>query len=80
MTGRTPLYVAVDMNSFKGGALNFGVPIEPPPPSKATAMDVVNRLLKMGVDPNHELDAHAPQRCWPRPLLRLHAAWRHRRR
>jgi uncharacterized protein len=59
MTGRTPIYVAVDMNSFKG-ASNFGAPPEPPPPSKATAMDVVNRLLKLGVDPNHELTRMRP--------------------
>ena len=59
MTGRTPIYVAVDMNSFKGGP-NFGAPAEPNPPSKATAMDVVNRLLAMGVDPNHELTRMRP--------------------
>jgi ankyrin repeat protein len=60
MTGRTPLYVAVDMNSFKGGANNFGDPADPDPASKATAMDVVNRLLKMGVDPNHQLTRMRP--------------------
>ena len=61
MTGRTPIYVAVDMNSFKGGGgPNFGGPAEPNPPSKATAMDVVNRLLAMGVDPNHELTRMRP--------------------
>jgi len=59
MTGRTPIYVAVDMNSFKGGP-NFGQAPEPPPSSKATAMDVVNRLLGMGVDPNHELTRMRP--------------------
>jgi hypothetical protein len=60
MTGRTPLYIAVDMNSFKGYGNNFGAPPEPRPPNKATAMDVVNRLLKMGVDPNHELTRMRP--------------------
>jgi ankyrin repeat protein len=60
MTGRTPLYVAVDMNSFKGGANNFGAPAEPNPASGATAMDVIDRLLKMGVDPNHELTRMRP--------------------
>jgi ankyrin repeat protein len=61
MTGRTPLYVAVDMNSFNGApGYNFGNPIEPHPPNKASAMDVVNRLLKMGVDPNHELTRMRP--------------------
>ena len=60
MTGRTPLYVAVDMNSFKGGANNFGAPAEPNPQSKATAMDVANRLLTLGVDPNHELTRMRP--------------------
>lgn len=61
MTGRTPLYVAVDMNSFKGtGVGTFFGPAEPPPRTKATAMDVVNRLLKMGVDPNHQLTRMRP--------------------
>ena len=60
MSGRTPLYVAVDMNSFKGGGGFFFGPEEPQPPNKATAMDVVNRLLKMGVDPNHELTRMRP--------------------
>jgi len=60
MTGRTPLYVAVDMNSFNGIGFNFGNPLEPHPPNRATAMDVVNRLLKMGVDANHELTRMRP--------------------
>jgi serine/threonine-protein phosphatase 6 regulatory ankyrin repeat subunit B len=60
MTGRTPLYVAVDMSSFKGGSgFISGNPVERPP-SKATAMEVVNRLLKMGVDPNHQLTRMRP--------------------
>jgi ankyrin repeat protein len=68
MTGRTPLYVAVDMNSYRGpngaGSGNFqGFGEGPPPPrspNKATAMDLVNRLLGMGVDPNHELTRMRP--------------------
>jgi ankyrin repeat protein len=68
MSGRTPLYVAVDMHSYSGpnGAGNgnfqgFGEPPGPPrPENKATAMDVVNRLLAMGVDPNHELTRMRP--------------------
>jgi ankyrin repeat protein len=67
MTGRTPLYVAVDMNSYRGrtgaGSGNFQGfedALVPPPPSAATAMDVVNRLLGMGVDPNHELTRMRP--------------------
>jgi ankyrin repeat protein len=68
MTGRTPLYVAVDMHSYRGptgaGSGNFqgfGEPPGPPrPENKATAMDVVNRLLAMGVDPNHELTRMRP--------------------
>jgi ankyrin repeat protein len=68
MTGRTPLYVAVDMNSYSGasGAGNgnfqgFGEPPGPPrPPNTAKAMDVVERLLGMGVDPNHELTRMRP--------------------
>jgi ankyrin repeat protein len=68
MTGRTPLYVAVDMNSYGGangaGSGNFAGFGEgaPPPrdPNKAKAMDLVNRLLAMGVDPNHELTRMRP--------------------
>jgi uncharacterized protein len=65
MTGRTPLYVAVDMNSYQGrGGLGgpTGVPAAggPEPANKAQAMDVVNRLLGLGVDPNHELTRMRP--------------------
>jgi uncharacterized protein len=68
MTGRTPVYVAVDMNSYSGpngaGSGNFqGFGEGPPPPrdpNKANAMNVVNRLLGMGVDPNHELTRMRP--------------------
>jgi ankyrin repeat protein len=68
MTGRTPLYVVVDMNSYSGpngaGGGNFqGFGEGPPPPrapNKATAMGLVNRLLGMGVDPNHELTRMRP--------------------
>jgi uncharacterized protein len=76
MSGRTPFYVAVDMHSFKsptagpggGGGVNFGGvggnalggTAVTGGPSKATAMDVVNRLLGMGVDVNHELTRMRP--------------------
>ena len=68
MYGRTPLYMAVDMNSYggrsgfgNGNFQGFGEPPGPPrPKNKATAMDVVNRLLAMGVDPNHELTRMRP--------------------
>jgi ankyrin repeat protein len=61
MTGRTPLYVAVDMNSLASrGFLGFGGPLGPLPKNTATAMDVVNRLLGMGVDPSHELTRMRP--------------------
>ena len=67
MTGRTPVYVAVDMNSYNGASgfgngnfAGFGEALAPHPPSKATAMDVANRLLDMGVDPNHELTRMRP--------------------
>jgi ankyrin repeat protein len=68
MNGRTPLYVAVDMNSYSGrsgaGSGNFQGFGEfegtMRPPNKATAMDVANRLLTMGVDPNHELTRMRP--------------------
>lgn len=66
MYGRTPLYVAVDMNSFDPrfglflGAFGFGNRPPPPPRNKATAMDLVNRLLALGVDPNHQLTRMRP--------------------
>ena len=59
MTGRTPLYVAVDQNSFNPRGAG-------PTPGKAStagtikAMDVVNRLLAMGVNPNHQLTRMRP--------------------
>jgi uncharacterized protein len=68
MSGRTPIYVAVDMNSY-GGASGFGSgtfqgfggpPAPPRAPNKAKAMDLVNRLLDMKVDPNHELTRMRP--------------------
>jgi ankyrin repeat protein len=68
MNGRTPLYVAVDMNSYRGGSgfgsgnfQGFGGPPAPPrPPNTAKAMDVVERLIGMGVDVNHELTRMRP--------------------
>ena len=67
MTGRTPLYVAIDMNSYNGrsGAGNaqfqgFETEAAAPVESKTTALDVANRLLAMGVDPNHELTRMRP--------------------
>jgi ankyrin repeat protein len=68
MSGRTPVYVAVDMNSFRGdGAFGgrvapegmAGAPVgkERPPVS---AMDVVNKLIAMNVDVNHELTRKRP--------------------
>ncbi len=67
MYGRTPLYVAVDMHSYSGhsgfGSGNFagfGEPLPVRPPQKATAMDLVDRLLAMGVDVNHQLTRMRP--------------------
>jgi uncharacterized protein len=58
MTGRTPLYIAVDVNSFE--PRGFGASTVPRAPNKATAMDVVKRLLAMGVNPNHQLTRMRP--------------------
>jgi ankyrin repeat protein len=76
MSGRTPLYVAVDMNTFRGVAGNGVTPrtairngfpapyIEgpenTPQQQTLTAMDLVNRLLAMGVDTNHQLTRKRP--------------------
>ncbi len=67
MYGRTPLYVAVDMHSYSGrsgfGSGNFagfGEPLAERLPQKATAMDLINRLIGMGVDVNHQLTRMRP--------------------
>jgi ankyrin repeat protein len=65
MYGRTPLYVAVDMNSFRGGGGFGGGGFgggggAPRDPNTATAMDVVHRLLDMGLNPNHQLTQMRP--------------------
>jgi ankyrin repeat protein len=54
--GRTPLYVAVDVNTY--------TPRWPlsTPPSEASAIDIVRRLLDAGVDANPQLDMHRPAR------------------
>jgi uncharacterized protein len=69
MSGRTPVYVAVDMNSFRGGG-GFGggggrgpapeTGVAAAAPSTVKAMDVVNRLIGMGVDVNHQLTRKRP--------------------
>jgi len=54
--GRTPLYVAIDMNSYNA---RFG----PPTATTATsAMDIVRQLLAAGVNPNPQLNMHRPGR------------------
>jgi ankyrin repeat protein len=67
MSGRTPLYVAVDMKSYRPGMGGIGgprprsaddVPAEEPPGPKA--VDVVKRLLAAGVDTNHQLTRKRP--------------------
>lgn len=67
MYGRTPLYVAVDMHSYvgfsgfgSGNFAGFGEPLPVRPPTKATAMDVINRLIAMHVDVNHQLTRMRP--------------------
>jgi ankyrin repeat protein len=68
MSGRTPLYVAVDMNSFRGDGA-FGGRVSPEGLAGAavgkerpgvTAMMVVERLLALGVDVNHQLTRKRP--------------------
>jgi ankyrin repeat protein len=57
----------VDMNSYKGrgfggptGFAGYAGPTAAHPKSNFTAMDVLNRLLAMGMDPNHELTRMRP--------------------
>jgi ankyrin repeat protein len=63
MHGRTPLYSAIDMNSFRGngGAAGGGIlPLRDANPQDSGAMDVVHRLLDIGVDSNHQLTRMRP--------------------
>lgn len=60
MSGRTPIYAAVDMNSFTPRGFGFGGPVAPRPTQKVKAMEVVDRLLEMGVDVNHQLTRMRP--------------------
>jgi ankyrin repeat protein len=58
--GRTPLYVAADMSSYRS---RYGRP--PPaegPSAGTTALDIIGMLLRAGVDPNPQLDMHRPGR------------------
>jgi hypothetical protein len=54
--GRTPLYVAVDINSYNP---RFG---QAPAASETSAMDIVGMLLAAGVNPNSQLNMHRPSR------------------
>ena len=54
--GRTPLYVAVDMNSYNP---RFGQAM---PASETSAMDIVRMLIAAGVNPNSQLNMHRPSR------------------
>ena len=63
--GRTALYVAVDMRSFSNrfliGAGN--TPAEgAAPPNQAAALQIAQRLLEMGANPNIQLNMHRPGR------------------
>jgi hypothetical protein len=68
MNGRTPLYIAVDMNSYRQGMGGIGGPRARAPGEAESAqaapgpkaMDVVNRLIAMGVDTNHQLTRKRP--------------------
>jgi ankyrin repeat protein len=64
MSGRTPLYVAVDQNSFRArgffaGFFNYGRGKESAP-NRFTGMDLINRLLSEGVDTDHQLTRMRP--------------------
>jgi ankyrin repeat protein len=54
--GRTALYVAVDMSSFRGRLSN------PASSSETSANDVIRLLLEAGVNPNAQLNMHRPSR------------------
>lgn len=52
--GRTPLYVAVDMNSYAGRPQQTT--------SETSGLDIIRRLLEAGVNPNSQLNMHRPGR------------------
>lgn len=55
--GRTALYIATDMNSYRpndGASLN--------PDEQHTGLDIMRRLLEAGVDPDVRLNMHRPGR------------------
>ena len=54
--GRTALYVAVDMGSFRGRMSH------PASSSETSANDVVRLLLEAGANPNPQLNMHRPSR------------------
>jgi ankyrin repeat protein len=55
--GRTPLYVAVDMNSYRARPGT-----EPVEAGDATGLDLIRLLLAAGVNPNAQLNMHRPSR------------------
>jgi uncharacterized protein len=71
MSGRTPIYVAVDVKTFSAGG-GFGTGggragpgndfagARPAAENTITAQDLVKRLLDMGVDTNHQLTRKRP--------------------
>jgi ankyrin repeat protein len=54
--GRTPLYVAVDMNSYARR------PQPAPATSETSGTDIIRLLLQAGVNPNSQLNMHRPGR------------------
>jgi ankyrin repeat protein len=54
--GRTALYLAVDMNSYKPRSPAY------PKSTATTGMDLINALLAKGVEPNPQLNMHRPGR------------------
>lgn len=53
--GRTPLYVAVDMSTYRGRR-------GPAATGETAAIDIIDMLLAAGVDPNPQLNMHRPGR------------------
>jgi ankyrin repeat protein len=54
--GRTALYIAVDMSSFRGRASH------PSASSETSASDVARLLLEAGANPNAQMNMHRPSR------------------
>ena len=62
--GRTPLYIAIDVNTYRGtGGFGGGGGVPEDPDQEHAALDIAAMLLDRGADPNIQLALHRPDRA-----------------